>query len=186
MDLIFVGPPGSGKGTQAKILEKEFRQISTGDLLREHRAQGTELGKKAQSYLDRGDLVPDEVVIQIVKEELGKGGDMLFDGFPRTKSQAAALTALFSELGREQPAVFIFRVDEDEVIKRLQARQRADDRPETIKNRLAVYRRETEPLIDFFKGTLRGNVHEIPAHLSVDDVAKSIGASLRSAKQIHQ
>lgn len=185
MDVIFFGPPGAGKGTQAKLLEGQFRQISTGALLREHRRAGSELGKKAQSYLDRGDLVPDEVVMQIVRAELAKGGDVLFDGFPRTKAQAEALTDLLRELGRGQPTVIVFNVDEDEVIKRLLLRQRGDDRPETIKNRLAVYRRETEPLIEYYKATLGDNVHEVPAHLSVDAVAESIRHWLRPAGQVH-
>ena len=184
MDLIFFGPPGAGKGTQAHLLANDYRQISTGDLLRQHRSSGTELGKMAQAYLDRGDLVPDELVLQIVKEELAKGGDVLFDGYPRTQAQAAALTRLLEQLGREQPAVIIFRVNEDQVVKRLLSRKRADDQPETIKNRLAIYRRETEPVIDYYKNALGDNVHEIPAHLSVDEVADSIRESLRPAKQI--
>lgn len=126
MDVIFFGPPGAGKGTQAKILQQRFgiTQISTGDLLREHRRAGTEHGKRAEPYLKKGDLVPDSVIMDIVGTELEKPGRdrVLFDGFPRTRDQAEALGKLLREHGRGDPLLVVFDMDDDEVYKRLLGR----------------------------------------------------------------
>jgi adenylate kinase len=126
MDVIFFGPPGAGKGTQAKILEQRFgiKQISTGDLLRHHRREGTALGKRAEPYLRRGDLVPDDVILDIVGTELDKPGcdRVLFDGFPRTRDQAEALRKLLRAHGRGDPLLVVFDMDDDEVFKRLLGR----------------------------------------------------------------
>lgn len=126
MDVIFFGPPGAGKGTQAKILEQRFgiKQISTGDLLREHRRKGTEHGKRAEPYLKRGDLVPDDIIADIVGTELNKPGNdrVLFDGFPRTRDQAKALNKLLQAHGRGDPLLVVFDMDDDEVFKRLLGR----------------------------------------------------------------
>lgn len=183
MDIMFFGPPGAGKGTQGKILEERLgvRPISTGDLLRKHRTEQTEYGKIAQQYLDRGDLVPDDVVIAIVRQEMEQsGGGLLFDGFPRTRKQAEAFTGLLRELHRGHPAVILFKIGDEEIYRRLALRQRADDKLETIKNRLEVYRRETEPMIDYYRGI--GPVHEVPADLPVDEVAKRIDESLGAVR----
>jgi len=184
MDLIFFGPPGAGKGTQAKRLESEYRQISTGDLLREHRKKGTEFGKRAQAFLDRGDLVPDDVIFQIVREEIAKGGNLLFDGFPRTRAQAERLTELMREFGRGAPGALFFKIDGPKVIDRLLKRQRADDKPETIQNRLDIYAKETEPVIDYYRS--HGNFHEVPADLTEDEVAARIRSWLTPARQLQQ
>jgi adenylate kinase len=124
MNLIFLGPPGAGKGTQAKMLEERFgyRQFSTGDVLRRHRAEGTALGREAQGYMDRGELVPDDLIIRMVENELaGSTADVIFDGFPRTTAQAQALDALLARSGRTALAI-AFDVDDDVLAERLTGR----------------------------------------------------------------
>src|SRR5579872_5898657 len=123
MDVIFIGPPGAGKGTQAQILQRELgmRQLSTGDILRRHRSEGTALGRKAQAYMERGDLVPDDVIIAMVEDELRKPGDVLFDGFPRTVAQAEALDALMKKQGRSV-GVVLFDIPLNVVYERLTGR----------------------------------------------------------------
>ena len=123
-DIVLLGAPGAGKGTQAQILCRQFgyRQISTGELLREHRAKGTELGKAAQAYMKRGDLVPDTLIIKMVEGELEGPGAVLFDGFPRTEPQARALDALLSERGRGLPHAVYFAIARDALEARLLGR----------------------------------------------------------------
>lgn len=127
MRIVLFGPPGAGKGTQAGLLSKKFGavHVSTGDILREAVARGTEVGKLAQSYMERGELVPDQVVIEIAKQKLAEIGDagFLLDGFPRTVPQAEALDAALSELGMPLDAVVSLRVPEDELVKRLSGRR---------------------------------------------------------------
>ncbi len=125
MRLIFLGAPGAGKGTQAQILQQRFgaKQISTGDILRENRAQGTELGKLAQSYMTSGALVPDEVIIKMIEAELAKlGGGFIMDGFPRTVAQAEAFDALLAAKNMVLDAVVLFSADRDTLFKRLTGR----------------------------------------------------------------
>ncbi|WP_457639622.1 adenylate kinase [Persephonella sp.] len=176
---IFLGPPGAGKGTQAHRLveEKGFVQISTGDILREAVKNGTELGKKAKEYMDAGKLVPDDIIIGIIKEKLKEleGKDIILDGFPRTIPQAEALDRMLPEVGRTLDGVILFDVPDEEVIKRLSGRrvdpktgkvyhivfnppppdveviQRDDDKEEVIKKRLEVYHSQTAPLIDYYR-----------------------------------
>ncbi|MGB9770807.1 MAG: adenylate kinase [Candidatus Kapaibacteriota bacterium] len=128
MRLIFLGPPGAGKGTQAEFICRDFniKQLSTGDLLRAHRKQGTELGKKAQQFMDKGELVPDSLIIDMIKEELTKPdfkNGYLLDGFPRTIGQAKALENLLNELGQKLNAVLVLDVPTEEIVKRLTARR---------------------------------------------------------------
>ncbi|MFQ5960153.1 MAG: adenylate kinase [Candidatus Methylomirabilales bacterium] len=193
MRVILLGPPGAGKGTQAKMLTEKYGvpQISTGDILRAAVAAGSRLGKEAKGYMDRGALVPDEVVIGIVRDRLTEPdcqGGYLLDGFPRTVAQAEALTGMLRELGAPLPTVVSLEVDEEEVVRRLAGRrtcqacgepfhvefhpprregicdkcggtliQREDDKEETIRRRLQVYREQTEPLISYYEkqGLLR-------------------------------
>lgn len=125
MRLILLGPPGAGKGTQARILEQRFgaRQISTGDILREHRSKGTELGKQAESYMRRGDLVPDELIVKMIESELAAHPDgFIMDGFPRTVAQAQAFDELLARLGLKLDAVVLFEADRDTLEKRLTSR----------------------------------------------------------------
>ena len=128
MRLIFLGPPGAGKGTQAERICKDYSivQLSTGDILRANRKQGTELGKKAQSYMDTGELVPDAIIIDMIKEELKKpelAGGYILDGFPRTVPQAAALDGLLTDMGQRLDTVLVLEVPSEELVRRLTARR---------------------------------------------------------------
>jgi len=157
VNLILMGPPGAGKGTQAQFLVERhgIPQISTGDMLREAVASGSEIGKRAKEIMDRGDLVPDEVVIEIVRQRLGRddcGAGFILDGFPRTREQAVALDELLADLGRAAVRVVALEVPEDELMRRILSRGegRADDNEETVRKRLEVYRSSTEPVIDHY------------------------------------
>jgi adenylate kinase len=128
MKLIFLGPPGAGKGTQAEKICKEYKivQLSTGDILRANRKHGTELGQKAQKYMDAGELVPDQVIIDMIKEELKKpdvAHGYILDGFPRTVPQAEALSALLENMEQKLDAVLVLEVPEEDLVKRLTARR---------------------------------------------------------------
>ncbi|MYR33533.1 adenylate kinase [Nocardiopsis alba] len=182
-----VGPPGAGKGTQAQILAEELTipKVSTGDIFRANVSGGTELGKKAKEFMDRGDLVPDEVTNAMVKDRLAQedtAGGFLLDGFPRNVPQAETLKGMLADLGTSLDVVLELKVDEEEVVKRLSGRrscpecgrvyhveydapkvegecdnegaelyQREDDREETIRHRLKVYREQTAPLVEFYE-----------------------------------
>ncbi|NJM00784.1 MAG: adenylate kinase [Synechococcaceae cyanobacterium SM2_3_2] len=151
--LIFLGPPGAGKGTQAVLLADDFGvpQISTGDLLREQAKAGTDLGLEAKAFMDRGDLVPDPVLIGIVQGQLQVHSDgWILDGFPRTLPQAEALDQLLADLGQPYDAVISLDVPDEVIVERLLSRGRADDTEETIRYRLEVYRTQTQPLIDYY------------------------------------
>ncbi|MCC6025689.1 MAG: adenylate kinase [Caldimicrobium sp.] len=128
MNIVFLGPPGAGKGTQAKILIERYGipQISTGDMLREHRAKGTELGKKAQEYMDKGQLVPDEIILGMVKERLSQPDcqkGFILDGFPRTVAQAEALDKLLSEMGKKLDFALALIVPDELLVERLTGRR---------------------------------------------------------------
>ena len=163
MDLILFGPPGAGKGTQAKVLQDErgLIQLSTGDMLRAAVAAGTELGKNAKAIMDRGDLVGDDIVIGIIAERLDKpdtARGVIFDGFPRTVAQAKALDTMLAGRGRRIDAVIELKVDDEAMVSRMENRVRenpgsvrADDNPETLRKRLGVYRQNTAPLLDFYR-----------------------------------
>src|SRR3954468_19784737 len=186
LNLILVGPPGAGKGTQAEKLTEDFGlpYYATGNILRDAVAEGTELGKKAKEYMDAGDLVPDEVIIGVILEALAApeaAEGFLLDGFPRTVPQADALRDALEKVGRRISGVLLVDVPDDEVVKRLSGRrvsksgrvyhidfdppkhegrcdidgseliQRDDDKPETIRKRLTVYHRQTEPLVAYYE-----------------------------------
>ncbi len=128
MNIVFLGPPGAGKGTQAKILIEKYGipQISTGDMLREHRAKGTELGKKAQEYMDKGQLVPDEIILGMVRERLAQSDcakGFILDGFPRTVAQAEALDKILSEMGKKLDFALALVVPDDLLVERLTGRR---------------------------------------------------------------
>lgn len=213
MDVIFFGPPGAGKGTQAKILQQRFgiRQVSTGDLLREHRRREDDIGRRAQAYLDRGLLVPDDVILDIVRAELDKGDTLLFDGFPRTRAQAEALTTLLQERGKGLPLLVVFNLDKEEVFRRLMGRwtnpktgrvyhdtydppppnkidvdgtplvRRRDDLPETIETRYDVYRSEADELLDYYRKTLGTNIVDVDARLPIGSASELIADKLQSS-----
>ncbi|MBL0743321.1 adenylate kinase [Chryseolinea lacunae] len=161
INLILFGPPGAGKGTQsAKIIEKySLMHISTGDLFRKHLKEGTPLGKLAQSYMSKGDLVPDQVVIDMVDDKIKESGNIagiIFDGFPRTKPQAEALDKLLGAKGAPIKVLIELVVPEDELKTRLAKRaikeNRPDDaKPEVIENRINVYKAETLSVADYYK-----------------------------------
>jgi adenylate kinase len=198
MLVIFLGPPGAGKGTQAQrlVAEKGFMHISTGDLLREAVKNRTLLGLKAKEYMERGELVPDDLIVALIKEKLPKEGNVILDGFPRTIAQAEALDKMLEELGKKVDAVVLFEVPDEVVIERLSGRridpktgkvyhvkynpppegveviQREDYKPEVIKKRLEVYRKQTAPLIDYYKE--KGNLLVVDATKSPDEVYEDL------------
>jgi adenylate kinase len=186
MRMVLVGPPAAGKGTQAGRLVDRFGgvHIATGDILRSNADRGTELGRTASRYMDRGELVPDDVMIDMVLERLGEGdcaGGFVLDGFPRTVPQAEALGKRLEELGRPLDAVVSLQVGEDELRDRLAARAEEQDRAEdddedAIRRRLELFDRETEPLLDFYDG--KGLLVSVDADGDVDEVTGRIAAAL--------
>ena len=160
MRIVLLGPPGAGKGTQAARVACRFGcpHIATGDIFRANVAEGTELGRAAQEYMDRGDLVPDDVVIAMVMERLASQdcqAGFVLDGFPRTVAQAEALDGRLAEQGSPLEAALSFDVTEDELLRRLAGRaaaqHRADDAEQTIRHRLEVFAIKTRPLIDYYR-----------------------------------
>lgn len=158
MKLILFGPPGAGKGTQANLIAEKYNvaHISTGDVLREAVKNKTEVGLHAKSFMDKGELVPDSVVIEIIKQKITSLIDMKFmlDGFPRTVPQAEALDKMLGELGVNLDVVVFLDVDDEEVVQRIMKRQelenRQDDTEDVVRNRLNVYRDQTSPLGEFY------------------------------------
>jgi len=212
MNIILIGPPGAGKGTQAAFLCKEYGipHISTGDMFRAAVKAGTKLGLTAKAYMDRGDLVPDEVTIGIVKERLAEpdtSSGFLLDGFPRTIPQAEALQNVLQSLNKQLTAVINIEVPEEELVRRLTGRlvckacgatyhrdlnpspsgdlcgvcsgpliTRADDSEATVRSRLEVYRRQTEPLIAYYQTT--GKLKNIDGLLPIDKVTVALKSVL--------
>jgi adenylate kinase len=208
MRVVFLGPPGAGKGTQARRAAARWNvlQIATGDLLRDAVAAGTALGRQAKRYMDAGELVPDGVIIGLAGETLDRPEarkGFVLDGFPRTLAQAEALDRLLDERGVGLDRVVLFRIDDAELVERLTGRrvcrqcgrnyhvtfspparpgacdacggelyQRTDDEEATVRRRLAVYQRDTRPLVEYYRG--RGLLAEIAAGGSVDAVFDAV------------
>ena len=174
--LLFLGPPGAGKGTQAACLceSHAMKHLSTGDLLRGEVAAGSELGKEAEAVMNRGELVSDALVLAIVESQMKAldGGGWLLDGFPRTVPQAEALEPLLAQLQQPIEAVVLLELDDAVLIERMLCRGRADDNEEVIRNRLEVYREKTAPLINYYKNL--GLLISFPAEGSVDAVTQRI------------
>ena len=191
MNILVLGPQGSGKGTQAKRINATYGipHIATGDMLREMRGIDNELGREVSEVMDRGDLVNDELMIRIIRSRLSRGdtlGGFVLDGFPRTMPQAEALDELLRELGRELDVVFDFQIpDRDVVVQRMLQRAaeegRADDTPDAIARRLELYERETAPLIDYYR-THQANAVGIHADRAVEEVFEEIQRSLESVE----
>jgi adenylate kinase len=195
MRIILLGPPGAGKGTQAVRIVERFGipQLSTGDMLRAAVAAGTPVGLKAKAMMDRGDLVPDEVVVGIIAdriEEPDARNGFILDGFPRTVAQAEALEAMLRRKGQTLDAVLEFKVDEDKLVSRIAKRAeetaargepvRKDDNPEVFKTRLAAYRAQTAPLSAYFasKGVLRA----VDGMQPIDHVTETVFATLQEGR----
>ncbi|MFQ5679394.1 MAG: adenylate kinase [Gemmatimonadota bacterium] len=211
MRLVLTGPPGAGKGTQGELLVEWLHapRYSTGDMLRSARSAGTELGERARSYMDAGELVPDEVILGIVAEALDRDDawdGFIFDGFPRTAAQARGLSALLRRRGQSLDAVIQLDVPEAVLVERLTRRrvcgacgqitrvseaengascpacggsltQRSDDRPETVRRRLQVYRDETEPVLSWYRAA-EVPVLTVDGTGSVESVHRAIRAKL--------
>ena len=202
MNLVLLGAPGAGKGTQAQMLVQEYgvAHISTGDLLRAAVAAGTKLGQEAKSYMDEGKLVPDKLVIDLVKERLGQDDakkGFILDGFPRNTAQAVTLDSELADMGCDLDCALLVDVAADVIIERLSARrtcrdcgytgsvkdevcprcggemyQRDDDKPETIKKRLDTYEEQTAPLVDYYKG--HGILKSVDGDRALEDVYASV------------
>ncbi|HEX9727817.1 MAG TPA: adenylate kinase [Gemmatimonadales bacterium] len=185
MFIILLGAPGSGKGTQGALLTERLGvpKISTGDLLRAAVKNRTSLGVEAQSFMDQGLLVPDEIILSLIEEVLGSEDarrGVIMDGFPRTIAQAEAVGALLAARDRRVDHVLIIDVPEAELMRRMLGRAaeqgRSDDTPETIQRRLDVYREQTAPLIAYYEA--QGNVTVVPGLGSVEEIADRAGEAL--------
>jgi len=211
--IVMLGPPGAGKGTQAKVVSQQINlpHISSGDIFRENLKGHTELGKLAKEYMDRGELVPDDVTIAMIRERLARPdcqNGALLDGFPRTPAQAVALEEMLQELSGAINKVPYIRVPEAVLIERLSGRwtckaqghiyharsnppkqagicdvdgselyQREDDKPETVKQRIRVYLKQTKPLIEFYRQ--RSVLVEVDGSKTIDEVTTSLMAAIR-------
>ncbi|WP_425606849.1 adenylate kinase [Paracoccus maritimus] len=185
MNIILLGPPGAGKGTQAKKLveDRGVVQLSTGDMLRAARSSGTEMGNRVAAVMDRGELVTDEIVIGLIREKLEEGGKgFIFDGFPRTLAQADALGDLLTEMGMKLDAAIELKVDDEALVARIVKRAeesraagepvRKDDTPEVFSDRLREYYKKTAPLLGYYYA--KGDLRQVDGMAPMDQVAAQI------------
>jgi len=194
INLILLGPPGAGKGTQAKILQTEYGlcQLSTGDMLRAEVAAGSDLGKKAKEIMDSGKLISDDIMIAMIDKRTEQADcvkGVIFDGFPRTVAQAEALDAMFAKKGKSLNAVIELVVNEDELVHRLHARieqtkakgetVRGDDNEETLRTRLKVFREQTAPIIPYYEK--KGNLKKLDGMKPIAEVKEQIRGILEQA-----
>jgi len=188
-NIVIFGAPGSGKGTQSKMIVERygFDYISTGDMLRQAISQGSELGRTAKEYIDRGQLVPDDLIVRLIADFLdGKHGSkgVIFDGFPRTLKQAEALKTMLNERGTDIHILLDLQVEDDELVDRLIERGkisgRSDDNPETIKARLDVYHTQTAPLATYYIG--EGKHVAIKGIGQIEDIFERIAEAIDRVK----
>jgi adenylate kinase len=181
MRIVFIGPPGAGKGTQAERLVEKYQiaHLSTGDMLRAARDAKTDVGREADKYMSAGELVPDEIIIRIIRERLAERdcrAGYLLDGFPRTIAQAEALDEMLAAERTPLDVVLELDVPEDELFGRLAGRGRADDTPEVIRQRLVAYREQTQPLLDYYKS--KGLLRSIDGLGTIDEIFERATAVL--------
>ena len=187
MNILLLGPQGSGKGTQAKLISQTYGipQVATGDMIREIKELDTPLGHRVKEIYDRGELVDDATIVELIESRLDRGDTIpgfILDGFPRNTPQAEALDELLSRLGRGLDVVFELQIPDREVLIERIARRaveegRSDDTPDAIRKRLEIYERETAPLVEYYRST-RGNVVGIHAGRTIEDVFAEIRAAL--------
>jgi adenylate kinase len=191
VNILVLGPQGCGKGTQAQRIKTVYGipHIATGDMIREMRERDTDLGREVRALYDAGKLVPDDIMIELIRDRLSRGDTVagfVLDGFPRTMVQAEALDELLGDLGRELDVVFDFQVPDREVLmqrllRRAELEGRSDDTPDAIQTRLALYDRETAPLIEYYRST-RVNVVGLHADRTIDAVFREIEDALSSVQ----
>jgi adenylate kinase len=189
LNLVLLGPPGAGKGTQAERPRDDLDlcHLATGDLLRQHRAEGTALGRRAAAYMDAGGLVPDELVVTMLLDALpddvqaGRRG-FLLDGFPRTIAQADMLDGALRRTGLALTAVVMLAADDEVIVERLSGRGRSDDTPETVRRRLAVYHEATVPLVDYYEAL--GLLRRVDGTRPPDEVTAAIRAALAPVQTV--
>jgi adenylate kinase len=181
MDILLFGPPGAGKGTQGALIAQRLGlpKFATGDLLRDAVKRGSAVGLRAKAVMEAGQLVSDEIIMGVVRDELGKpeaGNGVIFDGVVRTVPQAEGVTRLLAELGRRMEHVLFFDVPDEEILARIEKRRtiegRADDDPKAVAIRLKAYRDQTAPVLEWYRA--RGQVHVIPSVGSVDEIAQRV------------
>ena len=183
MNVLILGPQGAGKGTQAARIASEYgaRHLSTGDLFRAAIAAGTELGQKVKPLLDSGQLVPDEITVALIREQLGEtSGGWILDGFPRNLAQAEALDAMLTEIEQPLDVIVMLEIADDvareRMLKRAELEGRADDTPEVIERRLATYHEQTEPVVRFYLAS--GKLVQVHGERSIDEVWAEIQQAL--------